>query len=408
MATVRKVSWTHKGVTKQAWQVTYTDPATKKRPTKNCRTKKEADAYRLKVEKEIEAGIHTAVARTKTIAEVCDAYLCNTEERLRDGRIGRARYLIIKLTLERDLVPFLGTVLISDLTPAMIEEHYSKLLKLRTISPYILRARFVIIKQAEDFARRREWTSKSVVPLAMQSLRGLERPEPKKFTPEQVLSVLATAARRRGHMTERGCLYLQCFVNLAAFCGLRWGEISALKEENILFGEGMIRIRHSVTQWDMLKGPKSKAGNRDVPMPGHVATMLREWLGSHVIAEERGLIFRNRNGRALASGNFHRQKWLPLLAAAGLSDGEPHGDAFHFHSLRGFAASWWVDNGVPVTTVAKWLGHSKPDMTLDFYARSMASQSGQREAADRMATRLLAQQRVLLDTTTAREHQLSA
>lgn len=410
MATVRKVAWTHNGVTKTAWQVTYTDPVTGKRPSKNFREAKTAKAYKLKVEREIDDGTHTSLSRGRTVAETAEAFIRQCEERMQDGRIGAHRFGAIKLFLTRDVVPFLGTTMVGDLTISAVEELYSKLLKCRGLQPHVLRTRFVILKQLEDFAFRRDWTKKAVVPHAMQSFRGLETPEQRRFTTEDVLLLLQQVGQRRTRSTVRSTALTGCFVGLAAFCGLRYGEIAALREEHIRFDEGIIEVRHSLTTRDVLKGPKTKAGNRDVPMPANVAAMLRAWLDQHRIPEKRGLIFRTREGTAITSGSFHRIRWRPLLDECGLGV-EIGGDAYHFHALRGFAASWWIDNGVPVTTVAKWLGHSKPDMTLEFYARSMVSRAGQRELADRMASRLLSSVTTIdvpaLDATRAREVTLS-
>lgn len=388
MASVRKVSWTYNGATKTAWQVTYTDPMTKKRPCKNFKMKKEADAYRLKVEREIEDGVHTSAARGRTTEEACEAYIRHCEDRMRDGRIGRTRHDQIKLFLVRDVIPYLGKTLFSELTIAQVEDLFSKLLKIRNMQPHTLRARFTMLKQVEDFAYRRDWTKRTVVTHAMKSFRGLQMPAQRRFKPDDVLQLLRQVGQRRARNAVRTTALTECFVSLAAFCGLRYGEIAALKEEHIRFGEGVIEVRHSLTVHDLLKSPKTRAGNRDVPMPANVAAVLRDWLAHHRLPEKRGLIFRTREGTAVTSAGFHRKRWRPLLEECGLGV-EVGGDGYHFHALRGFAASWWIDNGVPVTTVAKWLGHSKPDMTLEFYARSLASQTDQRELSDRIASRLL-------------------
>src|SRR5579862_5410584 len=59
MATVTKRTWEHQGKTKAAWSVRYFD-RTGSRRGKTFELKKDADAYRRKVENEVEAGMHIA------------------------------------------------------------------------------------------------------------------------------------------------------------------------------------------------------------------------------------------------------------------------------------------------------------------------------------------------------------
>ena len=59
MASVSKRQWTHNGVTNFAWVVRYTDLGGRRRERK-CASKKDADRYRIKVEGEMESGVHAA------------------------------------------------------------------------------------------------------------------------------------------------------------------------------------------------------------------------------------------------------------------------------------------------------------------------------------------------------------
>ena len=43
-----------------------------------------------------------------------------------------------------------------------------------------------------------------------------------------------------------------------------------------------------------------------------------------------------------------------------------------FHTLRHTHATWLISEGVPITTVSKRLGHSKPSVTMDIYAHAFA------------------------------------
>ena len=79
MATVTKRPWTHKGVTKEVWLVRYVDPATGKRPGKSFKMKKDADAYKRKVEREIEDGVHVGKSEAATITDVALQFIVEKE-----------------------------------------------------------------------------------------------------------------------------------------------------------------------------------------------------------------------------------------------------------------------------------------------------------------------------------------
>lgn len=179
-------------------------------------------------------------------------------------------------------------------------------------------------------------------------------------------------------------MLMQCFAHIAALAGLRWGEIAGLTVENVDFAEGYIRVRHNLTDQDVLKGPKTKAGVRDVPMAGVIADLVRGWLARYYLPNERGLIFRAPNGKMISPQTFHHNHWHRCLLRAGLGPDE-RGDWYHFHALRHFCASAMIDANVPLTDVAALLGHSAFDVTLQVYAHTIAGGRRRIEALETIA-----------------------
>jgi integrase len=181
-------------------------------------------------------------------------------------------------------------------------------------------------------------------------------------------------------------MLLRCTVHLAAFCGLRWGEIMGLTVSALDLDGRAVHVWHSLTEWDELKGPKTRAGIRDVPVPQHLTVMLSDWLDRHYIDNDRGLVFRTPSGKRISAANFHAEYWQPLLARAGLLRDT---DNLHFHALRHFAASWMIQNALSLPEVASLLGHKKFDLTLQVYAHPISGGRQRSEAMDRMAASLL-------------------
>lgn len=384
MASVRKREWTYNGENRTSWVVDYTD-ASGKRRMKTFRSKKEADRGRLTIETEIEMGEHTPKSQSSTVRQICDDFLKQQEIRLKDGRIGRARYDALKHVVDKHIIPRIGNVLLVDLHTSQVEEMYRSMLQAGS-KPRSAKDRIYNLKLIQDFAIKKGRMKKTPVDDALKDLKGIKIDKVRTFTKDEVRLVLETAQISPPNVSRRTHWRMICFVHLAAFCGLRKGEVFGLALDALDFDRRVVKVRRSVTSYGEIKGPKTKAGIRDVPMPERVAEVLRYYIAQHYEPNPEGLIFMTATAGASARGAqvqaFTYHKWRPLLTRAGLW--EKGGDNFHFHALRHFYASWLIDGGLPVTEVAKLLGHSVYDMTLQVYAHPLLDQSQQLSAIDRM------------------------
>jgi integrase len=171
----------------------------------------------------------------------------------------------------------------------------------------------------------------------------------------------------RGHEIEP-------MVTLALFCGLRRGEILALRWGSVDLDKKMLRVREALeetkAQGIVFKSPKSKAGRRDVTMPDIVIDALRR----HRIAQlelraklglgrlsDDDLLFVTLNGTPISPRHFSANVWPGFAKAIGMPE-------ITFHSLRHTHASQLISAGVDVVTISKRLGHSSPKITLGVYA----------------------------------------
>lgn len=384
MASVRKLK---KDDTASPWIVEYTDSSTGKRVRKTPKTglKKDADALRRKIEAEIDSGVHLPASVSMTIADLSDAYQIQCNRRKEDGLLGMSRHRIISYTVTKTIKPKLGHIKLCDLTEGDVEEWYNWLRTEKKNAPLTAKSRAVILRAIEEYATRRGQTKKTPVRNFLKSLSGLKKPKVRTFSAEEVARLMHTVAEMRWRRKERSHDYLECMVHLAACCGLRYGEIMGLTLENVRFTDRRLEIRHNLTSWDELKGPKTEAGNRNLPLPEHVSKLLGRWIERHYLPNERRLLFRTYTGGPILAPSFHRGSWIPLLRRAGLGEGE----RFHFHGLRHFASSWMIANGLPITDVAKLMGHSHFDTTLQIYAHPVIATHRHHDAFDRMATSLM-------------------
>lgn len=389
MASVIKRRWKKPdGSIGEAWAVRFVDHRGVRR-SKTFTRKKDADKYRVGREAEkVERGFATFV-EDKTVDHVSREYLNAQEHRMEDGRIGRGRFESILMAFRRSIVPRLGKVILSELTVADVERFYRELRSADKLTAITSKNRVQEMKLLCDFGIKYGYCKENVAQKALHDMRGVPSAKVKTFSPDDVGTLLRAANVRFHGQHERSFALIRLNVHLAAFCGLRWGEIFGLSLGSVRFDKQVLEIRRSITEWDELKGPKTAAGVRDVPMPTHVAELLRDWIDRFHFPNDRDLIFRvgkPERPTMLSAANFHVCHWRKLLDRAGLAC---PGNQFHFHALRHFAASWWIMNGLPLTDTASLMGHSKVDMTLQVYAHGLIGGSARSQALNRMSTTLL-------------------
>ena len=80
---------------------------------------------------------------------------------------------------------------------------------------------------------------------------------------------------------------------------------------------------------------------------------------------EYGLMFTTRNGTPIHPRNLLRD-FKKLLIVAGLPP-------IRFHDLRHTAASILLNQGIPIITVSRRLGHARASITLDVYGHLISS-----------------------------------
>ena len=393
MATVMKREWTHAGVKKSAWIVRYNDQNEIKRQ-KTFDKKKDADKFKTQVEADKREGVVIG-GDPITVQAIADQYLNAYEVMKRDGRIAEGTFRKERFYFDRHICPKIGKVKLTELTKNHADRFIVGLRdgdKLRgqgPLQPASIKQITQALARGIDFALRRGLVAKNVVREVgkwSEHRRG-KNPVIRTFDISQVKILLVSIETRRWEQHRRSAALTKAAVYLAAFCGLRLGEVLGLTRACVDFDARLIRVRHSLDAWDNLKSPKTAAGRRDVPMPRPLYNALRAW-EAFALPERRGLLFRTKSAGQIATNGFHRNYWQPALHQAGLAPA-PGQDRFHFHALRHFAASMMIVNHIPLPDVASLLGHASFDMTLQVYAHPIIGGDRRHVALERMTTDLL-------------------
>lgn len=148
---------------------------------------------------------------------------------------------------------------------------------------------------------------------------------------------------------------------IAAWCGLRFGELVELRRKDIDLTAGVIRVRRGAVRADghvIIGTPKSEAGIRDVAIPPHLIPLLRDHLGRDITGGKEGLLFPGVHGGTLAPSTLYAS-FYPARIKAGRPD-------LRWHDLRHTGAVLAASTGATLAELMARLGHSTPQAALRY------------------------------------------
>lgn len=170
-------------------------------------------------------------------------------------------------------------------------------------------------------------------------------------------------------------------VLLAAWCALRFGELTELRRHDVDMKNARVKVRRGVVRVDgavVVGSPKSEAGSRDVAIPPHLIPALREHLAEHVEPGRDALLFPAENGGHLSPSSLYganpRRRKNPATGAvenvggsgfyaARAAAGRPD---LHFHDLRHTGAVLAAQTGATLAELMARLGHSTPAAAMRY------------------------------------------
>ena len=164
-------------------------------------------------------------------------------------------------------------------------------------------------------------------------------------------------------------------VRVAAYAGLRRGELVALRWRDVDFAGRKIIVRRSLSGDTELRSTKSRRA-REVPLPDQAAAALDRLSRRDDFTGPDDYVFANRLGRRVDPSAL-RRRFERARDAAGL---EP----LRFHDLRHTYGSLLVAGGIDLASVKAAMGHSRITTTERYLHARPAG-----ELADRF-TRALA------------------
>jgi integrase len=168
------------------------------------------------------------------------------------------------------------------------------------------------------------------------------------ITPAQSDAILAAIPARH-----------RCMVMTLVETGMRWGEVQALRVDDLDVEGELVHVRASVAEV-----PASITGERYIFGPTKANRLRQVCVDSACVdaimahVEARGLsgrdlLFGVTPARPMSRNNFRTQVWLPALDRARV------GQKVRVHDLRHTHASWLLAGGADILVVMERLGHSQ-------------------------------------------------
>lgn len=282
------------------------------------------------------------------------------------GRLAHATYGAYQGLLKSTIVPYFRKkkLTLRKLEARHLQMFYSEML--RRVTPNTVIHYHAVIHSALKYAVKTDMLIQNVAD-------KVDRPRKNSFQP-----VFLSADEMQKMFEALRGTKLELPVLVAAFYGLRRGEVVGLKWDAIDFERNTITIRHIVTnakidgKYEIVREDraKTKSSLRSLPLVDNIREKLlalkeqqkenkricgncynREYDG-YVFVDVMGNIFNPRN----LSSNFSK-----LLELKGLRH-------IRFHDLRHSCASLLLANDVPMKQIQEWLGHSDISTTANIYS----------------------------------------
>ncbi|WP_181180383.1 site-specific integrase [Mesorhizobium sp. B1-1-7] len=364
------------------WLADYFDAGGKRR-AKQFDKRKDADAYLVRVRRDLQLGVHVADSASITIREAAKLWLARCEA----NSLERSTLAAYAEHVNIHIVPLIGAKKLCQFNTPQVHAFADDLGE-KGRSPDMVKRVVRSLGAIFVDARRRGLAATNPVSDAKVKTgdrRKSKRPEiPSK---PELRKILAAAQGKH-----------RALIVTALFSGLRASELRGLKWSAVDLKRGILTVKGRVDAWGEFGLPKTSAGERDVPLAPMAVNALKQQRLS-VANGPDGLVFPSEEGTPLDHHNILARVWTPLLVDAELyrlhpsrldDSGEPLKVAkYNFHALRHAAASLFIEQKLSPKRVQTIMGHSSITVTFDTYGHLFEDDAADQTAVAEIEARLL-------------------
>lgn len=250
------------------------------------------------------------------------------------------------------------------ITTRRIDEWRERLLDEGKLSRRTIQKYLVLLHGVMARAKRKEW-------ITTNPAENVERVSVKRSGDFNVLSAIEVAAVARAAASEQDAVIF----TVAAFTGLRLGELRALTWRDIDFAKQTVMVRGSFTNGKA--GPPKSGKVRSVPLIDQAARALNDLSRREMFTEPGDLVFCTPTGDHVHADQL-RDRFYLALEAAGLGEKRKAGMVFHDlrHTFGTLAVDVWS-----VPKVQTFMGHANIQTTMIYVHAQSKSDDAARLSA---------------------------
>jgi len=319
-------------------------------------TKSEALDYERDVLVQQTNGVFVKVGDRTSMANAKEAYVAYIERRYEAGTIKSKEYKgsVNKITVMSELVDLNKNVNEIDvLDLEKLVERLAKGRSYKTVKNYL-----ITLSNFFKFSMKMKWAALNpvrelILNDLVQNEVNFEDNLAKKISDNNINAVIDFYSEN--HENKLAIL-------LSISTGLRAGEQRALTWGDIDFEKNKLSVNKSADENNQIKGPKTKAGVRDIPLRLELKEALQVWKMKSNFSTDNDLVFSTAQGTVLGPNYFMRQVLIPAQKASGI-------DSFRWHDLRHYFASKLLQNFQDeLWTVTTIMGHKDIKTTHQIYS----------------------------------------
>jgi integrase len=282
-----------------------------------------------------------------TFGDACEEWLRYIEHERRRSLSTIADY---RSTVRAGLIPGFGSETpLGQIDTATIDEWRARLLAEGQLSRRSIQKQLTLLGGVMRRAKRRGW-------IMVNPVDDAERVSVKRSGEFNVLTPVQVAAVARGaESAQDGALF-----TVAAFTGLRLGELLALHWADVDFAKRLVHVRGSYTLRQ--SGPPKSGHVRSVPLIDQAMEPLDRLSRREHFTAPDDLVFAGIVGGHL-DGSAVRKRFYGALERAGLGTMRTKLEPITFHDLRHTFGTLAVQ-AFPLSDVKAYMGHADIQTTM--------------------------------------------
>lgn len=287
------------------------------------------------------------------------SYYCDEWLRLNRIRIKPSTFVKYNATLEKHIKPKLGGCYIQSLSTLLVEQFTHELLYEEELAPKTVKDILIILHSILKYSARQY---QGTFPLVEIYYPKEVKKEMRVLTEEEQMRLV------RYLLTDMDSCKFGTL--LALLTGMRIGEVCALRWENVLLSEGVIRVTSTMQRLQdlntdrraktkvIISDPKSETSARIIPLRDFTISLCERFQ-----AKTPSAFVLTGSSTEFVEPRVLQYKMTKYTKDCHLTD-------VHFHTLRHTFATRCVESGFEIKSLSEILGHSSPQITLERYVHS--------------------------------------